>query len=180
MLYRFRKTVSKTNFKTESSRWQEWKKPTWLNKPQTFSAWHFACIFEKPAFSSDLVVFTVTVADVTWNHALEMTKSLRWFHHAYLPCEPSKDVLNVRVVSTRLGDGDAQLSVAQCPDGCDDARDDPDNQCEAHRAGILHHALRTDKDTWANDVTWWNKTRISSDLSFSLSLFLHCNCFKGI
>lgn len=107
-----------------------------------------------------------------------MTKSLRWFHHAYLPCQPSKDVLDVRVVSTRLGDGDAQLSVAQRPDGCDDACDDPDDQREAHRAGILHHALRTDEDTWANDVTWWmmeqNKDIIRLKLSlsvFTLQLF---------
>lgn len=71
------------------------------------------------------------------------------------PCQTSKDVLDVGVVAAWLGDGDAQLCITQSTDGCDDARDDPDDQREAHGAGVLHHALRTDEDTWANDVTWW-------------------------
>lgn len=63
------------------------------------------------------------------------------------PSQPSKDVLDVRVVPARLGDGDAQLGVAQRPDGSDDTRDDPDDQGHSHGAGVLHHSLRTDEDT---------------------------------
>lgn len=46
---------------------------------------------------------------------------------AFLPSKSSEYVLHIGVVSPRFGDGNAQLSVAQCPDGGDDARDDPDN-----------------------------------------------------
>lgn len=73
------------------------------------------------------------------------------------PSQPSEDVLDVGVISPRLGDGDAQLGVAQCPDGGDDPRDDPDNEGHAHGAGVLHHSLRTDEDTWADNVTWWRE-----------------------
>ena len=69
------------------------------------------------------------------------------------PGKSSEDVLDVRVVSSGLGDGDAQLGVAQRPDGGDQSRDDPDDQGQAHRAGVLHHSLRTDEDTWADNVT---------------------------
>lgn len=77
-----------------------------------------------------------------------------WVVHP--PCQASKDVLDVGVVPAWLGDGDAQLCVAQSSDGCDDTRDDPDDQREAHWAGVLQHTLGTDEDTWANDVTWEN------------------------
>lgn len=70
------------------------------------------------------------------------------------PSQPPEDVLHVGVVSARLGDGDAQLGVAQRPDGRDDAGDDPDDQGHAHGAGVLHHALRADEDTRADDVAW--------------------------
>ena len=63
------------------------------------------------------------------------------------PSQSTEDVLYVGVVSSRFGDGDAQLSVAQRPNGGDDARDNPDDQGHAHRARILHHSLRTDEDT---------------------------------
>lgn len=76
----------------------------------------------------------------------------------YSPGQPSKDVLHVGVVSSWLGDGDAQLGVAQRPDGGDDACDDPDDQRHAHGAGVLHHPLRTDEDTWADNVTCWGET----------------------
>ena len=77
------------------------------------------------------------------------------------PGQASEDVLHVGVVSSRLGDGDTQLGVAQRPDGGDDAGDDPHDQGHAHRAGVLQHALRTDEDTRADDVTWWRKDRDS-------------------
>lgn len=77
---------------------------------------------------------------------------LKVFHS---PGQPTKDVLDIGVVSSRLGDGDAQLSVAESSDGGDDACDDPHDQGHAHGAGILHHSLRTDEDTWADNVAWW-------------------------
>lgn len=75
--------------------------------------------------------------------------------HVHSPSQPSENVLDVGVVSPRLGYGDAQLGVAQRPDGGDDARDDPDEQRHAHRAGVLHHSLRTDEDARADDVACW-------------------------
>lgn len=100
-------------------------------------------------------------------------KTPRRLSAVHSPCQASEDVLDVGVVSTWLGDGDAQLCIAQSPYGCDDARDDPDDQREAHWAGVLHHTLRTDEDTWANDVTWEikGKNNLLLDLSFS-STFL--------
>lgn len=77
------------------------------------------------------------------------------------PCQPSENVLDVGVVSSGLGDGDAELSVAQGPDGCDDARDDPDHQRHAHRAGVLQDALRTDEDPRADDVTFGMKAEVA-------------------
>ncbi len=85
--------------------------------------------------------------------------SLWIFMNVRSPGQPSEDVLHVGVVSPRLGDGDAQLGVAQRPDCGDDARDDPDDQGHAHGAGVLHHSLWTDEDTWADDVTWWKEER---------------------
>ena len=63
------------------------------------------------------------------------------------PSQPSEDVLDIGVVSSRLGNGDAQLGVAQRSDGGDDAGDDPDDQGHTHGAGVLHHSLGTDEDT---------------------------------
>lgn len=71
-----------------------------------------------------------------------------------LPGQAAEDILDVGVVSSGLGDGDAQLGVAESSDGSDDARDDPDNEGQAHRAGILQHPLGAHKDTRADDVTW--------------------------
>lgn len=76
---------------------------------------------------------------------------------ARLPSQASEYVLHVGVVAPWFGNGDAQLGVAQRSDGGDDARDDPDDQGHAHRAGVLHHSLRTDEDTRADDVTWWGE-----------------------
>lgn len=75
--------------------------------------------------------------------------------HMHLPSQSTKDVLHIGVVSSWFGDGDAELSVTQRSDGGDDSSDDPDDQSHSHRAGIFQHSLWTDKDTWANDVTWW-------------------------
>lgn len=73
------------------------------------------------------------------------------------PRQSAEDVLDVRVVSSWFGNCDAQLSVAQGPDGSDDTCDDPDYQGHTHRAAILQHPLRTDEDTWAYNVTWWKE-----------------------
>lgn len=73
---------------------------------------------------------------------------------AHLPGQPTEDVLDVGVVSARLGDGDAQLGVAQRSDGRDDARHDPHDEGQAHRAGVLHHPLGAHEDARADDVTW--------------------------
>lgn len=74
---------------------------------------------------------------------------------AHSPSQSTEDVLHIGVVSAGFRDGDAQLSVTQRSDGRDDSCDDPDDQSHAHWAGVFQHSLRTDEDTWANDVTWW-------------------------
>lgn len=48
------------------------------------------------------------------------------------PSQSSKDVLYIRVVSTRLGDGHTQLCIAESPDGCDNSSGDPHNDGHAH------------------------------------------------
>lgn len=83
------------------------------------------------------------------------------------PSQSSKDVLDIGVVSSRLGDSDSQLSVAQCPDGSDDACDDPDDQGHAHRAGVFQHPLWTDEDTWADNVAWWREEEANRGVRFS-------------
>lgn len=98
-----------------------------------------------------------------------------WTTHS--PCQSTKDVLDVGVVSSRLGDGDAQLGVAQRPDGGDYAGDDPDNQSHAHWAGILHHALWTDEDTWANNITWWRAEGERERFHVSVMSLKHSHTF---
>lgn len=46
----------------------------------------------------------------------------------FSPCQSTKDVLDIRVVTTRLRDGDPQFSVAERSDSGDDTRNDPDDE----------------------------------------------------
>lgn len=83
-----------------------------------------------------------------------------YHHHGVCsPSKSSKDVLDVGIVSSRLGDGDTQLSVAQRPDSGDDPRDYPDDQGHPHGAGVFQNPLWTDEDARADDVTWWEENR---------------------
>lgn len=95
--------------------------------------------------------------------------------HVRSPCQPSKNVLDIGVVAPGLGDSDAKLRVAQGPNGRDDACDDPDHQCHAHRAGVLQDTLRTDEDTWTDDVT----CGIKAEVAVKLNMLFHCTfvCF---
>ncbi|KAF3830282.1 hypothetical protein GH733_004101 [Mirounga leonina] len=69
-----------------------------------------------------------------------------------LPSQSSKDVLDVGVITSRFGDGDPKLSVAQGSHSCDETSHNPDNESEAHRASVLQHTFRRDEDSRANDV----------------------------
>lgn len=92
-------------------------------------------------------------------------------YHVCSPCQPSKNVLDVGVVAPRLGDSDAKLCIAQGPNGRDDACDDPDHQRHANRAGILQDALRTDEDTWADDITCRIKAEVAVKLNMLFNAF---------
>ncbi|KAL0602823.1 hypothetical protein AAY473_029023 [Plecturocebus cupreus] len=89
--------------------------------------------------------------------------SLLSFHHLFsiipfrppqilLPSQSSEDVLDIGVVTSRFGDGDPELSIAEGSHSCDEACHDPDNESKAHRASILQHTLWRDKDSGADDV----------------------------
>ncbi len=69
------------------------------------------------------------------------------------PCQPSEDVLDIRVVASRFGNSNAQLSVAECTDRCYNTCDDPYDEGQAHWTGIFQHSLWADKDSRANNIT---------------------------
>lgn len=79
------------------------------------------------------------------------------------PSKATKNVFDVGVVSSRFGDGHAQLCVTQGANSRDDSRQEPYNQGHAHWAGILQDAFRTDKDPWADDVTFVGKMETNTD-----------------
>ena len=65
--------------------------------------------------------------------------------------EGSEGVLDVGVVSPRLGDHRPQLGVAESPDEAEEAGQEPDEAGEAHGAGVLEDALGADEDPTADD-----------------------------
>ena len=69
-----------------------------------------------------------------------------------LPSQASKDVLDIGVVTSRFGDGDPELSIAQGSHSCDEACHNPYDESHAHRAGILQHTFGWDEDSRADDV----------------------------
>lgn len=60
----------------------------------------------------------------------------------HLPHKAAEDLGHVGVVSSGLWDGDAQLSVAHGAQGTDPSSADPDDERQAHRAGMLQNPLR--------------------------------------
>lgn len=73
------------------------------------------------------------------------------------PRQPSKDILNIRIVASGFGNSDTQLRVAERSDCCDNTCNDPHDESKAHWTGIFQHSLWTDKDSRSNDVTWKRK-----------------------
>lgn len=67
-------------------------------------------------------------------------------HASHLPGQATEDVLDVGVIASRLWNGDAQLGIAERTNGSDDTSNDPHNQSQAHRAGVLQNPLGTHED----------------------------------
>lgn len=101
---------------------------------------------------------------------------MRFFRTHNSPCQSSKDVLDIGIVSPGLGNGDTQFSVAERSDGCDDTGDNPDDERQAHRAGVLQHAFRTNEDARANDVTWDKKTMQELIKKQKAHFLIQCTC----
>lgn len=68
------------------------------------------------------------------------------------PSQSSEDVLDIGVVTSRFGDGDTELRIAEGSHSCDDARHYPDDESQAHGASVLQHTLWGDKDPRADDI----------------------------
>lgn len=72
----------------------------------------------------------------------------------YLPNKASKDLRHVWIISSRLGNGDTQLSVTHGTQSTDPSSTNPDDERQPHRARMLQHTLGGDEYSWANDVSW--------------------------
>lgn len=71
-----------------------------------------------------------------------------------LPDEPAKDLRHVGVVSSRLGDGNAQLGVAHGTQHADPASTHPHDERQSHGAGMLQDAFGGHEDARANNIAW--------------------------
>ena len=94
------------------------------------------------------------------------------------PNQAAEDLGDVGVVSSRLGDGDAQLGIAHGAQGADPSAQHPHDEGQAHGARVLQDPLRRDEDPRADDVSWGEqgeRTRFSMNVCVRASVCV-CVC----
>lgn len=81
----------------------------------------------------------------------------------YLPYNFTKYILNIEIVTTWLGNGHTELSIAQGSNGCDNTSHCPHNEGQAYWTGILQNSLWANKDPRPNDIAckWGNKGKVT-------------------
>lgn len=77
---------------------------------------------------------------------------------------------DVRIVATRLGNGRAQLGVAERAHRGQHTAQDPDHQRQANGASFLEYAPRRDEDATAHDDAHYDGNAVDQ-----AQLFLECH-----